>query len=132
MWRESGATYPKDSWEMIIEECKEIEESDEEESDDSVMLVGDTMGIRMYCEAAAVCGQMVKMPTPDELPEGTPPLPPLPRTAKEAYEVALKVAEDRVNVYWPVITNVAEKLIEVGYLTGEQVKEIVDASEPSG
>ncbi len=29
MWRESGKTYPQDSWEKIIEECKEIEELDD-------------------------------------------------------------------------------------------------------
>ena len=55
--------------------------------------------------------------------------PPPPRTAKEAYEVALEVAEHRLNLYWPAITNVAEKLMEVGYHTGEQVEEIVDGSE---
>ena len=57
--------------------------------------------------------------------------PPPPRIAKEVYEVALEVAEHRVNRYWPAATNVAEKLMEVGYLTGEQVEEIVNGSELS-
>jgi hypothetical protein len=126
MWREFGKTrtYPWDSWEKIMKECAEIEELGDPDE-----LECDTTKIREYCEAAALFGQTVKMPTPDEVPEGAPPPPPSLRTAKEAYEVALERAEHRVNVYWPVITNVAEKLMEVGYLTGEQVEEIVDGSE---
>jgi hypothetical protein len=71
------------------------------------------------------------MPTADELLEGSPPLtPPLPRTAKEAFEVALRAAEERVNTNWPAITNVAEKLMDASYLTGDEVEEIVSSSEP--
>jgi hypothetical protein len=38
-------------------------------------------------------------------------------------------AEHRANVYWPSITNVAEKLMGVGYLTGEEVEEMVFGCE---
>ena len=127
MWREFGKTrtYPWDSWERIVQECEEIEELGDPDEPE-----GDTIKIRTFCEAAALLGQMVRMPTSEEWPEDAPPLPPpLPRTAKEAYEVALEVAEHRLNLYWPAITNVAEKLMEVGYLTGEQVEEMVDVSE---
>ena len=62
----------------------------------------------------------------DELSEDAPTLPPsLPRTGEEAYELALSTAEQKINLYWPEITNVAEKLMEVGYLTGEEVEEII-------
>jgi hypothetical protein len=72
---------------------------------------------------------MVRMPSSDELPEDAPPLPPsLPRTGEEAYELALSAAERRVNLCWPEITNVAERLMEVGYLTGEEVEDIVFGS----
>ena len=54
--------------------------------------------------------------------------PSLPRTGKEAFELAPRVAEYRVNLYWPEITNVAQKLMEVGYLTGEEVEAIVSGS----
>ena len=89
MWRESGETrtYPWESWERIVQECEEIEElRDPEELED------DTTQIRKYCEAAARFGQMAKMPTPDVLREDGPSLS-LPRTAKEAFEVALRAAE---------------------------------------
>jgi hypothetical protein len=124
MWREFGKIEisPRDSWERLVQECEEIEELDEPEE-----LENDAMEIRKYCEAAAVFGQMVKMPTPDELLEGSPPLP--PRTAKEAFEVALRAAEEKVDTNWPAITNVAEKLMDAGYLTGDEVKEIVANSD---
>jgi len=128
MWREFGKTEISlwDSWERLVQECEEIEELDDPEE-----LENDAMEIRKYCEAAAVFGQMVKMPTPDEVPEGAPPLSPPPlRTAKEAFEVALRAAEERVNSNWPTISNVAEKLMDAGYLPGDEVKEIVASSEP--
>ena len=55
--------------------------------------------------------------------------PPPPRTAKEAFEVALRAAEERVNSNWPTIANVAEKLMDAGYLTGDEVEEIVFSSQ---
>ena len=55
--------------------------------------------------------------------------PPLPRTAKEAFEVALGAAEERVNTNWPAIVTVAEKLMDAGYLTGDEVEEVVFSSE---
>ncbi len=125
MWKETGKTYPRNSWEEVTEECEEIENRH-----DSHELDCDTIKIREYCEAAALFGQMVKMPTPDELPEGAPSLSPAPpRTAKEAFEAALGAAKHRVNLYWPAITDVAEKLMEIGHLTGEEVEEIVYKSE---
>ena len=121
MWREAGKTYPWDSWGKVIEECEEIEELGDPDE-----LESDTIQIRKYCEAAAVFGRMVKMPTPDELPKDGPPLPPPPpKTGEEAFEAALRAAEHRVNLYWPTIENVAEKLMQIGYLTGEEVEEIV-------
>jgi hypothetical protein len=124
MWRESGKTYPQDSWEKIIEECKEIEELD-----DPCEPECDTVQIHKYCEAAALFGQMVRMPSSDELPKDASPLPPSPpRTGEEAFELALSAAGHRVNLCWPEITNVAERLMEVGYLTGEEVEDIVFGS----
>jgi hypothetical protein len=127
MWREFGKTEisPWDNWEGLVQECEEIEELGDPEE-----LENDAMEIRKYCEAAALLGQMVRMPTPDELLEGSPPLtPPLPRTAKEAFEVALGAAEERVNTNWPAIVTVAEKLMDAGYLTGDEVEEVVFSSE---
>lgn len=120
-WREAGKTYPYDSWEKILQECEEIAELG-----DPDMLHDDTIEIRKYCKAAALFGQTVRMPTPDELQEGALSLPlPPPRTAQEAFEEALRATEEIVNSYWPEITNVAHKLMETGYLTGEEVEEIM-------
>jgi hypothetical protein len=112
MWREAGKTYPWDSWEKVLEECEQIEELD-----DPDQLDGDDIEIRKYCEAAALFGQRVKMPTADEVPDDALPLlPQPPKTGKVAFELALKQAKHRVDRYWPAIRNVAEKLRQVGYL----------------
>ena len=98
--REFGGTYPQDSWANIIEECKVIEEL--EDLDD---VECDTVKMQKYCGAAALVGQMMRIPSSDELPEDAPPLPPLPpRTGEEAFELALSAAEQRVKLYWPEIT----------------------------
>jgi len=128
MWREAGKTYPRDSWGKVVEEYEEIKDLGYPEE-----LEGDAIQIYRYCEAAALFGMLLKMPAPDDLPEDAPPLPPPPpRTSKEAFEVALRAAEDRVTLYWPVITEVAEKLMQDGYLTGEQVEEIVFGGTSDG
>jgi hypothetical protein len=126
MWREAGKPYPWDSWQEITRECEDIEalgDPDETEND--------TMKIRNYCEAAALLGQMARVPASDELPEGAPPLPQIPRTGEEAFEIALRDAQGLVDSYWWEITAVAARLIEVGYVSGEEVQEIVFGSDPS-
>jgi hypothetical protein len=126
MWREGGKPYPWDSWQEIVRDCEEIEllgDPDLEESD--------TMAIRMYCETATLLGRMVIEPAPELLTEGAPPLPPLPSTGEEAFKIALREAESLVDSYWWAITAVAERLMEVGYLSGEEVLEIVVGSDPS-
>jgi hypothetical protein len=118
MWRVAGEpSHPWDSWQKIIKDCEEIEASG-----DPDLLEGDTMSIHEFCEAAARWGQMVRVPASDE---------PIPSTGEEAFEAALRGAEYFVDEYWSKITAVAEKLMEVGYLTGEQVEEIVFGSDPS-
>jgi hypothetical protein len=127
MWREAAKPYPWETWEAIISDCEDIEalgDPDEAESD--------TMGIRKYCEAAALLGQFATVPAPDELPEGAPPLPQILSTGEEAFEAALREAERFVDSHWWEITAVAEKLMEVGYLSGEEVQEIVFGFDPSG
>jgi hypothetical protein len=126
MWREAGKTYPRDSWQEVTRECEDIEalgDPDETEND--------TMKIRKYCEAAALLGQMTRVPASDELLEGAPPLPPIPSTGEEAFEIALRDAKRLVGSYWWAITAVAERLTEVGYVSGEEVQEIVFGSDPS-
>jgi hypothetical protein len=117
MWRVDGEPYPWDSWQKIIKDCKEIEASG-----DPDLLEGDTMSIHEFCEAAARWGQMVRVPASDEL---------IPSTGEEAFEAALRETECLVDEYWSEIRAVAEKLMEVGCLTGEQVEEIVFGSDPS-
>jgi hypothetical protein len=126
MWREAGKPYPWDSWQEITRDCEDIEalgNPDENEND--------TMKIRKYCEAAALLGQMARVPASDELPEGAPPLPQIPSTGEEAFEIALRDAEGLVDSYWWEITVVAARLIEVGHVSGEEVQEIVFGSDPS-
>ena len=89
------------------------------------------MTVREFCEAAALLGQMVRMPASDELQDDALPLPQIPSTGEEAFEIALRDAERLVDSYWWAITAVAEMLIEVGYLSGEEVQEIVFGSDPS-
>jgi hypothetical protein len=126
MWREAGKPYPWDSWQEITRECEDIEElGDLDETEN------DTMTIRKYCEIAALLGQMARVPASDELPEGAPPLPQIPSTGEEAFEIVLREAKSLVDSYWWAITAVAESLIEVGYVSGEEVQEIVFGSEPS-
>ena len=87
------------------------------------------MKVRKYCEAAALFGQRVRMPTSDEIPEGAPPLPQIPSTGEEAFERALREAESLIESYWWALAAVAERLLEKGYLTGEEVEAIVDEKE---
>jgi hypothetical protein len=127
MAREVAKPYPWETWEAILSDCEDIEalgDPDEAEND--------TTMIREYCEAAAHLGQFATVPAPDELPEGAPPLPRIPSTGEEAFEMALREAEPLVDAYWGEITAVAEKLMEVGYLSGEEVEEIVFGFDASG
>jgi hypothetical protein len=118
MWRVDGEpSHPWDSWQKIIKDCEEIEASG-----DPDLLESDTMSIREFCEVAARWGQKARMPASDEL---------IPSTGEEAFEAALRGAEDFVDEYWSEIRAVAEKLMEVGCLTGEQVEEIVFGSDLS-
>ena len=126
MFRVNGIRYPWDSWQEITRECEDVEALDDPDE-----LQNDTMMIREYCEAAALWGQTASTPAYDELPEGAPPLPQTPSTTREAYEIALREAESLVEAYWGVIATVAERLIEKGYLTGDEVEAIVFDSEPS-
>jgi hypothetical protein len=126
MCREAGKPYPWDSWQELISDCEYIEyigDPDDMESD--------TMSIRKYCETAALLRQIARVPASDELPEGVPPLPQIPSTGEEAFEIVLREAKSLVDSYWWAITAVAERLIEVGYLSGEEVQEIVFGSDPS-
>ena len=129
--REAGIPYPFDSWQEIVRACEEAEEAVGDElydPDDPFQLWGDTMDIRVYCEVAALLGQMV---TYDNLPDGAPPPPRIPSTGEEVFEVALEEAERLVDTCWRAITAVAERLMEVGCLSGEEVLEIVFGSDPS-
>jgi hypothetical protein len=129
--REAGIPYPYDSWQEIVRECEEAEEAVGDElydPDDPFQLWGDYMDIRAYCDAAALLGTMV---TYDNLPEGAPPPPRIPSTGEEVFEVALEEAERLVDSWWWAIAAVAERLIEEGYLSGEEVQQIVFGSEPS-
>lgn len=58
-------------------------------------------------------------------------MPQIPSTGEEAFEIVLREAKSLVDSYWWAITAVAERLIEVGYLSGEEVQEIVFGSDPS-
>jgi hypothetical protein len=58
-------------------------------------------------------------------------LPQIPSTGEEVFEVALREAESLVEWYWGVIATVAERLMEKGYLTGDEGEAIVFDSEPS-
>ncbi len=129
--KEDGIPYPYDSWEEIVRDCEEREEFGGDElydPDDPLQLWGDTMDIRGYCEAAALLG---KVPRYDNWPDDAPPPPRIPSTGEEVFEVALREAEQLVDSCWWAITAVAERLIEVGYLSGEEVLEIVFGSDPS-
>lgn len=122
--RAEGKNYPWDTWEKIIEYCEELEECN-----DPDLLEDDFLEIREYCEGYALFGQMLQMPKPDELSEDAPSLwPVLSVTAKEAFELALEAAEHRVNGCWSEIEDVAEKLMQDGYLSGDEVTEIVFGS----
>jgi hypothetical protein len=124
MWREGGEPYPWDSWQEIIRDCEEIESLGAPDLEQC-----DTMAIRMYCETAALLGQMV---TYDNLSDDAPPPPRIPSTGEEVFEVALREAERLVDSCWRAITAVAERLMEeVGSLSGEEVLEIVVGSDPS-
>jgi hypothetical protein len=125
-WREAGKPYPWDSWQEIIRDCEEIEEQGDPELEEC-----DTMAIREFCQVAALLRLMVIEPAPDLLTEGAPPLPQIPSTGEEVFEIALREAERLVDSFWWEITAVAERLIEVGYLSGEEVQEIVFGSDPS-
>src|SRR5215212_7549240 len=107
MWREAGKPYPWDSWQETIRECEEIEELGDPDE-----IENDTMTVREFCEAAALLGQMVRMPASDELQDDALPLPQIPSTGEEAFEIALRDAERLVDSYWWAITAVAEMLIE--------------------
>jgi hypothetical protein len=124
MWQEAGKHYPWDSWQEITRECEEIEELGDPDA-----LESDTMTIREYCKAAALLGQMVRMPASDEIPEGAPPLPQIPSTGEEVFEIALRDAESLLDSYWWAIAAVAERLVEKGYLTGDEVEAIVREKE---
>ena len=126
MWREGGKPYPWDSWQEIVSDCEDIEYIGDPDLEES-----DTMAIRMYCETAALLGHMPIEIAPELLTEGAPPLPQIPSTGEEAFEIALRDAERLVDSCWWAITAVAERLIEVGYLSGEEVQEIVFGSDPS-
>jgi hypothetical protein len=129
--REAGIPYPYDSWQEIVRKCEEAEEAVGDElygPDDPFQLWGDYMDIRAYCEAAALLGKMARY---DNWPDDAPPPPRIPSIGEEVFEVALREAERLVASCWWAITAVAERLIEVGYLSGEEVQEIVFGSEPS-
>ena len=126
MWREGGKPYPWDSWQEITRDCEDIEYIGDPDLEES-----DTMAIRMYCETVALLGHMAIEIAPELLTEGAPPLPQIPSTGEEAFEIALRDAESLVDSCWWAITAVAERLIEVGYLSGEEVQEIVFGSDPS-
>jgi transcriptional regulator with XRE-family HTH domain len=49
----------------------------------------------------------------------------------EVFKIVLREAKSLVDSYWWAITAVAERLTEVGYLSGEEVQEIVFGSDPS-
>jgi hypothetical protein len=108
MFRAAGKRYPWDSWQEITTDCEDIEKLGDPDA-----LESDTMKVREYCEAAARFGQMVKMPASDELPEGAPPLPQMPSTGREAFEIALREAERLLDSYWWAIAAVAERLAPV-------------------
>src|SRR5215216_3671322 len=127
MWREAAKPYPWETWEAIISNCEDIEALDDPDE-----LENDTMAIREYCDAAALLGQFARVPAPDEVPEGAPPFPRMPSTGEEAFELALREAERLVDSYWRAITAVAERLMEVGYLSGEGVQEIVFGFDQPG
>jgi hypothetical protein len=132
--REAGIPYPYDRWQEIVRDCEEREEFGGDElydPDDPLQLWGDTMNIREYCEAAALLGRMPLEIAPELLTEDAPPLPRIPSTGEEVFEVALEEAGRLVDSFWWAITAVAEKLIEVGYLSGEEVLEIMLGSDPS-
>jgi hypothetical protein len=125
MSKKTDITYPPASWEELMEECESLEEScnpDELECYDAIK-------VRNFCKRAAFWGQLLTSGIPDELPDEIPLEEILsifpPSTEEEAFELAFEAAEKSVNRCWPAIENVAERLIEVGYLTGEKVEEIV-------
>jgi hypothetical protein len=121
MHKQAGQVYPWRSWGELVERSEELErsgDSDDLENDDITK-------VRRYCKIAAGFGMWMKMSLPAELPEGMPPLQLPPSTPEEAFEQALSAAEQRVDVCWPAIEDVAERLVEVGHLTGEEVEEIV-------
>jgi hypothetical protein len=136
MWRVAGEpSYPWDSWQDITSKCEDIEELIEEHDEEDIDYLGlrdcDTRAIREFCEAAARWGQRVRVPAVDDLPEGALPVPQTPSTGEEAFKAALRETEHLVDQYWWAITAVAKRLMEVGYLTGEEVEEIVFGSDPS-
>jgi hypothetical protein len=129
--REAGIPYPYDSWQEIVRECEEAEEAvgdDLYDPDDPSQLWGDYMDILAYCQVAALLGKMARY---DNWPDDAPPPPRIPSTGEEVFEVALEEAERLVDSCWRAITAVAERLMEVGYLAGEEVLEIVVGSDPS-
>jgi hypothetical protein len=127
MWRVAGEpSYPWDSWQKILEDCEEIEELG-----DPDLLEGDDMSTHEFCEAAALWGQRVRVPAVDELPEGALPVPQILCTGEEVFEAAGRETERLVDEYWSEIVAVAERLMKVGHLTGEQVEEMVFGPDPS-
>ena len=123
-WREAGKPHPWNSWQQLLRECEDIEEL-EDALGDLHEPEPDAVKIRKYCEIAASFLSRPMMPGPDEMPEGTP------STGEQAFAVALREAERLVDQYWWAITAVSERLMEVGYVSGEKVEEIVFGSEPS-
>jgi hypothetical protein len=126
MCREAGKPNPWDSWQELISDCEYIEYIGDPDEMNS-----DTMMVRKYCELAALEGHLARVPASDELSEGAPPLPQIPSTGEEAFEIVLREAKSLVGSYWRTITAVAESLMEVGFLSGEEVREIVFGSDPS-
>jgi hypothetical protein len=123
-WREAGKPHPYDSWQQILSECEGIEEL-EDAPGDLDEPEPNAVKIRTYCELAASFLRGPMMPGADEVSEGTP------STGEQAFKAALREAERLVDQYWWAITAVAERLIEKGYLTGEEAEDIVFGFDPS-
>lgn len=120
MWKQAGETYPWGSWEELIEQIEELEGRDD--SDESE--IKDLTNIRYFCKTGADFGQFLEINSRDDLPEEMDSALP-PSTPEEAFEQALSAAEQRVDLSWPAIEKVAERLMEVGRLSGDEVEEIV-------
>jgi hypothetical protein len=121
---QAGETNHWGSWEELNEVCDMLEKCRGSYGVDSK----DIINVRKYCEAAALWGQQEQrfLLSPGYQPKYAPPPP--PSTEEDAYVEALEIAEQKVHLWWATIENVAEKLMEIGHLTGKEVEEIVSDS----